>query len=63
MFNLFLSILIGYALVLALCRIFEARLIFFPNYPDRLGGDGHPRELGARDVWLTADDGTKLHAG
>ena len=62
MLNLFLSILIGYALVLALCRIFESRLIFFPNYPDRLGGDWNPRGLGAQDVWLTADDGTKLHA-
>ena len=62
MFNLLLSILIGYALVLALCRIFESRLIFFPNYPDRLGGDLNPRGLGAEDVWLSANDGTKLHA-
>ena len=62
MFNLFVSILIGYVAVLALCRIFEARLIFFPNYPDRLGGDWNPRGLGAQDVWLTADDGTKLYA-
>lgn len=62
MFNLFVSILIGYVVVLALCRIFEARLIFFPNYPDRLGGDWNPHGLGAQDVWLTADDATKLHA-
>jgi len=62
MFNFLVSILIGYVVVLALCRIFEARLIFFPNYPDRLGGDWNPRGLDAQDVWLTADDGTKLHA-
>jgi fermentation-respiration switch protein FrsA (DUF1100 family) len=62
MFNLFLSILIGYALVLVFCRIFESRLIFFPNYPARLGGDWNPRGLGVQDIWLTADDGTKLHA-
>jgi len=62
MFNLFLSILIGYVLVLALCRLFQSRLIFFPNYPDRLGGDWSPRGLGVQDVWLTADDSTKLHA-
>jgi uncharacterized protein len=62
MFNLFLSILIGYVLVLALSRIFESRLIFFPNYPDRLGGDWNPGGLGVQDVWLTAEDGTKLHA-
>ena len=62
MFSLLVSILVGYVLVLALSRIFEARLIFFPNYPDRLGGDWKPRGLGVQDVWLTADDGTKLHA-
>src|SRR5258707_14294505 len=62
MFSVLVSILIGYVLVLALCRIFESRLIFFPNYPDRLGGDWNPRGLGVQDVWLAADDGTKLHA-
>ena len=62
MFSLLVSILIGYALVLTLCRVFESRLIFFPNYPDRLGSDWNPRGLGVQDAWLTADDGTKLHA-
>jgi fermentation-respiration switch protein FrsA (DUF1100 family) len=62
MFSLSMSILVGYVLVLALSRIFEARLIFFPNYPDRLGGDWNPRGLGVQDVWLTGDDGTRLHA-
>lgn len=60
--SLFLTVLIGYLLVLALVRIFEPRLIFFPNYPDRLDGDWHPRSLPVQDVWLTASDGVKLHA-
>jgi len=49
-------------LVLALVRIFEPRLVFFPNYPERLDGDWHPRGLPVEDVWLTASDGIKLHA-
>jgi hypothetical protein len=57
-----LYILIAYALLLALVRIFESRLIFFPDYPGRLEGDWHPRVLPVQDVWLTASDGTKLHA-
>lgn len=60
--NLLLTILVGYLLVLLLIRIFEARLIFFPDYPDRLEGDWHPRGLPVEDVWLTAPDGVKLHA-
>jgi uncharacterized protein len=60
--NLFLTILVAYLLVLALVRMFESRLIFFPNYPDRLDGDWHPRALLVQDVWLTASDGVKLHA-
>lgn len=56
------SVLVGYLLVLALLRIFEAHLIFFPNYPGRLEGDWHPRALPVQDVWLTTSDGVKLHA-
>ena len=59
---LLVYILVGYLLVLALVRIFESRLIFFPDYPGRLEGDWHPRALPVQDVWLTASDGTKLHA-
>ena len=62
MFSLSISILAGYALVLLLCRVFETRLIFFPEYPQRLGGDWNPRGLPVQDVWLTSADGTKLHA-
>jgi fermentation-respiration switch protein FrsA (DUF1100 family) len=60
--SLFLSILLAYVLVLALVRMFESRLIFFPDYPSRLDGDWHPRGLNVEDVWLTASDGVKLHA-
>jgi uncharacterized protein len=55
-------VLVAYLLLLALVRVFESRLIFFPDYPGRLEGDWHPRSLNAQDVWLTASDGTKLHA-
>ena len=60
--SLLTSIVIGYLLVLAILRIFESRLIFFPDYPNRLAGDWHPRGLPVEDVWLASSDGTKLHA-
>lgn len=60
--NLLVTILVGYLVVLVLLRVFEARLIFFPDYPSRLDGDWHPRGLPVEDVWLTASDGVKLHA-
>src|SRR5467141_17311 len=60
--SLLTSIAIGYVLVLVLVRIFEPRLIFFPNYPGRLAGDWNPRGLPVEDVWLTSSDGTRLHA-
>jgi fermentation-respiration switch protein FrsA (DUF1100 family) len=57
-----LYLLLAYIILLVAVRIFDDRMIFFPNYPSRLGGDWHPRSLDAEDVWLTAPDGTKLHA-
>jgi fermentation-respiration switch protein FrsA (DUF1100 family) len=57
-----LYILIAYVLLLALIRIFEHKLVFFPDYPARLDGDWHPRGLPVEDIRLTASDGTKLHA-
>ena len=60
--NLLLYLLIAYILLLALIRIFEYKLIFFPDYPGRLEGDWHPHGLPVEDIWLTASDGTKLHA-
>jgi hypothetical protein len=60
--HLLLYIFLAYLLLLVVLRIFESHLIFFPNYPSRLEGDWHPRSLPVEDVWLTASDGTKLHA-
>jgi pimeloyl-ACP methyl ester carboxylesterase len=63
MFRLLISVFVGYILVLVLVRIFEARFVFFPDYPEgRLAGDWHPRNLAVQDIWLTSSDGTKLHA-
>ena len=60
--SLLTSMMIGYVLGLALVRIFEPRLIFFPNYPGRLAGDWNPRGLPVQDIWLPSSDGTRLHA-
>jgi uncharacterized protein len=60
--NLLLTFLIAYVIVLLLIRLFESQFIFFPNTPGRLAGDWHPHTLPVQDVWLTALDGTKLHA-
>jgi fermentation-respiration switch protein FrsA (DUF1100 family) len=60
--SLFLSIIFAYVLVLVLVRVYESRLIFFPDYPGRLEGDWHPLGLNVEDVWLTTSDGVKLHA-
>ena len=60
--SLLLTLLIGYLIALVVLRLFEPHLIFFPNYPGRLEGNWHPRELTVEDVWLKASDGTKLHA-
>jgi fermentation-respiration switch protein FrsA (DUF1100 family) len=62
MSRLLTSIFIGYVLVLVLVRIFESRLIFFPDYQGRLSGDWNPRNLPVQEVWLYSTDGTKLHA-
>jgi fermentation-respiration switch protein FrsA (DUF1100 family) len=55
-------ILAGYVLALLLLRVFESRLVFFPNYPGRLAGDWAPRGLPIEDVWFQSSDGTKLNA-
>ena len=56
------TLAISYVCVLLLLRIFESHLIYFPNYPGRLAGDWQPRGLPVEDVWITAHDGTRLHA-
>jgi pimeloyl-ACP methyl ester carboxylesterase len=62
MLHLIVELLAAYLILLVLLRVFERRLIFFPNYPDRLAGDWHPRGLPAEDVWLNTADGVRLHA-
>lgn len=57
-----LCLLVAYVLVLVAVRIYEPHLIFYPNYPSRLAGDWNRPGLNPEDVWLTASDGTKLHA-
>jgi fermentation-respiration switch protein FrsA (DUF1100 family) len=57
-----LYILAAYVVLLVLLRLFERRMIFFPDYPGRLEGNWHPRKLDPEDVWITAADGTRLHA-
>jgi len=57
-----LYLFLAYALLLIVMRLFEHRMIFFPDYPSRLEGDWHPRTLAPEDVWLIVSDGTKLHA-
>ncbi len=60
--NLLVTLVIAYLLALVAIRLFESHLIFFPNYPGRLEGDWHPRNLPVQDVWLNSSDGTRLHA-
>jgi len=57
-----LYIFVAYVLLLVLVRLFERHMIFFPDYPDRLEGDWQPSMLGPEDIWVTATDGTRLHA-
>jgi uncharacterized protein len=52
----------AYIVLLVTIRSFERRMLFFPDYPGRLQGDWHPHPLDPADAWLTASDGTKLHA-
>ena len=53
---------VTYLVLLLVFRVFERRLIFFPDYPGRLVGDWQPKGLPVEDVWLKTADGVKLHA-
>lgn len=55
------AIVVGYLLILLLVRVFEPKLIFFPDYPGRLTGEWHPRELPVQDAWIKTRDGVTLH--
>ena len=56
------TLVVSYLVLLALVRLFENKLIFFPDYPGRLSGDWRPTGLPVEDVWLKTSDGVKLHA-
>jgi hypothetical protein len=56
------TVLLAYLGLLLVLRVFENRLIFFPDFPGRLSGDWQPHGLPVEDVWLRAADGVKLHA-
>jgi fermentation-respiration switch protein FrsA (DUF1100 family) len=56
------AIVIAYLLILLLARIFESKLIFFPNYPGRLTGDWQPRSLPVENISIDTTDGVRLHA-
>lgn len=46
--------------LLVVLRLFASRMIYYPmRYP--AGEWGVQRELGAKDVWLTARDGVRVH--
>jgi uncharacterized protein len=59
---LLVGILIAYALVLLLARVFETHFIFFPDLGGRLAGDWHPKDLPIEDAWFRSADENKLHA-
>ncbi len=56
------TIALGYLLILLLLRVFEPKLIFFPDYPGRLTGEWHPKGLPVQDTWIKTQDGVTLHA-
>jgi uncharacterized protein len=60
--RIFLTILLAYVIALLVLRLFESHLIFFPDFPGRLGGDWTPPGLAVQDMWITAADHTRLHA-
>src|SRR6516165_7966550 len=60
--DVFALIFVAYVLLLVLVRLFERHMIFFPDYPDRLEGAWQPSMLGPEEIWVTATDGTRLHA-
>jgi len=57
-----LGFLIAYVIILLTIRMFESRIIFFPDVPDRLEGDWSPKGFPVQDTWLQTSDGVKLHA-
>jgi hypothetical protein len=62
MLGWFASLVAAYLVLMALLLLFEKNVVFFPNMPGRLTGNWQPPGLPIEDVWLTAEDGVKIHA-
>ena len=52
-------VVVGYLVVCMLMALLERRLVYQPPLP--LPNDQEAVELGAEEVWLQSEDGTKLH--
>lgn len=55
-------VLIALLLIILLVRLFEDRLIFFPNAFEAGSWSTHGMGPGTEDVFLTTSDGAKIHA-
>jgi hypothetical protein len=53
---------VAYILLMAVFLTLERNLIFMPDMPGRLSGNWQPAGLPVEDVWLTAEDGVRVHA-
>lgn len=60
--SILITLAIGYLGLMVLLLLFERQFIFFPQFPGRLTGDWQPEGLPVEDVWLTAEDGVKIHS-
>lgn len=62
LWGLLRAVLVGVLLSVLLIRLFEERLVYFPDVSE--GGSWNPEEFGVRveDVFLTTSDGIRLHA-
>lgn len=56
------AVVIAYLLILLAARLFESKLIFFPDMPGQLTGDWQPSSLPIEQSWITTKDRVKLHA-
>jgi uncharacterized protein len=62
MLRLVVTLAIAYSAILILAWLFGDRLIYFPNYPDRMSGNWQPEGLSVEDIWLRTAEDVKLHS-
>ena len=60
--SILITIGLAYLGLMVLLLAFERQFIFFPQFPGRLSGNWQPQGLPVEDVWLTAEDGVKIHS-